>query len=62
MLISSFTGLNLFEQPHPTRERLPFLKDPKKRPSIWKVIKDMIGKDVTKISVPVYWNEPVSMI
>jgi hypothetical protein len=26
------------------------------------VIKEMIGKDVTKISVPVYWNEPISMI
>jgi hypothetical protein len=27
---------------------------------VWTVIKDSIGKDLTKISLPVYFNQPVS--
>jgi hypothetical protein len=42
------------------RERLPFFKDPKIKFSIWTVIKDSIGKDLTRISLPVYMNQPVS--
>lgn len=30
--------------------------------SVWKVLKDMIGKDMTKFCVPVYFNEPISML
>jgi hypothetical protein len=38
------------------RDRLPFFKDPKVKFSVWSVIKDSIGKDLTKISLPVYFN------
>ena len=38
------------------RERLPFFKDPKIKFSVWTVIKDSIGKDLTRISLPVYFN------
>jgi hypothetical protein len=44
------------------RLELPFLKDPKDKPSIFKVLKDAIGKDLTKFCVPVYFNEPISMV
>ena len=44
----------------PERDRLPFFKDPKIKFSIWTVIKDSIGKDLTRISLPVYFNQPVS--
>jgi hypothetical protein len=30
--------------------------------SLWKVIKDSIGKDLTKITFPVEFNEPLSMV
>lgn len=30
--------------------------------SIWSILKDAVGKDLTKFSVPVYFNEPISMI
>ena len=46
----------------PERERLPFFKDPKIKFSVWTVIKDAIGKDLTKISLPVYFNMPVSAL
>jgi hypothetical protein len=46
----------------PERDRLPFFKDPKIKFSVWTVIKDSIGKDLTKISLPVYMNMPVSAL
>jgi hypothetical protein len=30
--------------------------------SVWKILKDMIGKDLSKFCVPVYFNEPISML
>ncbi len=44
------------------REQLPVLRDPKKKFSIWSIIKDAIGKDLTKFTVPVFFNEPLSML
>jgi len=38
------------------------LKDPNKKVPIWKTIKESIGKDLSRISVPVYFNEPLSML
>jgi hypothetical protein len=55
--------LVLGENPDPPeRDRLPFFKDPKIKFSVWTVIKDSIGKDLTKISLPVYFNMPVSAL
>jgi hypothetical protein len=56
-------SLGLMEtQDPPERERLPFFKDPKIKISLWSIIKDNIGKDLSKITMPVYLNEPVSII
>jgi len=44
------------------RTILPALKPPDQKVSIWKVIKDAVGKDLSKFCVPVYFNEPVSMV
>jgi hypothetical protein len=30
--------------------------------SIWKILKDSVGKDLSKLAVPVYFNEPISML
>jgi hypothetical protein len=47
---------------YPERDDLLYKKDPKQKISILRVIKDSIGKDLTKITVPVEFNEPLSML
>jgi oxysterol-binding protein 1 len=44
--------------------RSRFTLDADNRPStsLWSVLKSSIGKDLTKISFPVYFNEPTSML
>jgi len=34
------------------RERMPYFIDPKQKFNIWSVLKDLIGKDLTKLTVP----------
>lgn len=46
---------------HP-RERLPLANDNRPPVSLWAVLKGSIGKDLTKISFPVFFNEPTSML
>lgn len=41
---------------------LPYFNDPKVKISIWTIIKDSIGKDISKMSVPVYFNDPLSIL
>jgi hypothetical protein len=36
------------------------LKDPDLKLSIWAIIKDNVGKDLSKMTVPVMMNSPVS--
>jgi hypothetical protein len=45
----------------PQRPGLPALKQITNI-SVWKILKDMIGKDMTKFCVPVYFNEPITML
>ena len=44
------------------RDRLPIEKDTRPPTSLWSVLKHSIGKDLTKISFPVFFNEPTSML
>jgi len=44
------------------RAELPWFKDPHVKVSIWAIIKDSIGKDISKLSVPVYFNDPTSLL
>lgn len=44
------------------RDALPADRDPNSKPSIWKVLKDLIGKDLSRFAIPVYFNEPISMM
>ena len=50
------------QAPEPTRTQLPFLKDPNQKVSVWSILKDAIGKDLSKIAMPVSFNEPISML
>eukprot|EP00871_Galdieria_phlegrea_P000234 jgi/Galph1/1210/GphlegSOOS_G5951.1 len=44
------------------RTKLPQPKEVMQRPSFWSVLKDSIGKDLSKISMPVTFNEPISFL
>ena len=44
------------------RKELPYLRDPNIKFSVWSIIKDSIGKDLSKVSVPVYFNQPLSIL
>ena len=43
------------------RNELPWFKDPTQKYGLWSIIKDNIGKDLTRITMPVYWNDPTSL-
>lgn len=44
------------------RKKLPYFKDPNLKFNIWNILKDAIGKDLSRFAVPVYLNEPLSML
>jgi hypothetical protein len=44
------------------RKKLPDPVEKEKGVSLWSMIKDNIGKDLTKICLPVYFNEPLSSL
>jgi hypothetical protein len=50
------------EMDPPERDVLPYFKDPKIKISIWTIIKDSIGKDISKLSVPVYFNDTTNIL
>ncbi len=56
------SGKNKEGQVMEYRTILPALKPSDQKISIWKVIKDAVGKDLSKFCVPVYFNEPISMV
>ncbi|XP_058179222.1 oxysterol-binding protein-related protein 1C-like isoform X2 [Rhododendron vialii] len=44
------------------RKRLPDPVEKENGVSLWSMIKDNIGKDLTKVCLPVYFNEPISSL
>ena len=50
------------EQEHHHRTILPCLLDPKLKINFWTLLKENIGKDLSKISMPVYTKEPISLV
>lgn len=44
------------------RKKLPDPVEKEKGVSLWSMIKDNIGKDLTKVCLPVYFNEPISSL
>jgi len=44
------------------RTKLPAVMFDRSNVSLWTVIKDFVGKDLSKIAVPVYFNEPLSFL
>lgn len=51
------------ELPAPARrDRLPKPAQKEKSVSLWSLIKECVGKDLTRICLPVYFNEPLSAL
>jgi hypothetical protein len=46
----------------PTRNQLSAFKDHTKTFSIWGLIRDNIGQDLTRVTLPIILNEPVTML
>jgi hypothetical protein len=44
------------------REKLPKQEETEKSVSLWAIIKECIGKDLTRICLPVFFNEPLSAL
>lgn len=44
------------------RNKLPAQKDPDNKPGLWQIVKGSIGKDISSITVPVLFNEPLSIL
>lgn len=54
--LEPFVGYRAF------RTQLPINRDNRPSTSLWSVLKHSIGKDLTRISFPVFFNEPTSML
>lgn len=46
----------------PYRDKLPVSRNPNQKINIWRVLKDTISQDLSKMAVPVYFNEPLSFL
>jgi hypothetical protein len=46
----------------PVRAKLPIDADNRPKVSLWGILKNMIGKDMTKMTLPVTFNEPTSLL
>ncbi|KAJ8767679.1 hypothetical protein K2173_018237 [Erythroxylum novogranatense] len=44
------------------RQKLPDPVEKEKGVSLWSLIKDNVGKDLTRVCLPVYFNEPISSL
>ena len=44
------------------RTKLPVKQPDKNNANLWSFLKQCIGKELTKISMPVQWNEPISLL
>ncbi|KAF4360548.1 hypothetical protein F8388_017802 [Cannabis sativa] len=44
------------------RKKLPNPVEKEKAVNLWSLIKDNVGKDLTRVCLPVYFNEPISLL
>ncbi|KAH8431198.1 OSBP family protein [Aspergillus melleus] len=56
-IVPSFKG---YEEPVRTKLKMDY--DNRPRISLWGILKSMIGKDMTKMTLPVSFNEPTSLL
>ncbi|URE25252.1 oxysterol-binding protein [Musa troglodytarum] len=57
------TGVRMIEYPYvKRRNKLPEPKEKEKPVGLWSIIKENIGKDLSGVCLPVYFNEPLSSL
>ncbi|RWW56588.1 hypothetical protein BHE74_00036686, partial [Ensete ventricosum] len=57
------TGVQMIEHPYvKRRNKLPEPKEREKPVGLWSIIKENIGKDLSGVCLPVYFNEPLSSL
>ena len=63
-LIESNEAFKLFpvKDSKQNREQLPVLRDPRVKLDIWGILKNNIGKDLSQMTLPVHFNEPLSLL
>ncbi|KAL0395309.1 UNVERIFIED_CONTAM: Oxysterol-binding protein-related protein 2A [Sesamum latifolium] len=64
-VVKADVNKNILDSRYPHVERRKRLPDPiekEKGVSLWSMIKDNIGKDLTRVCLPVYFNEPISSL
>lgn len=55
-------NVNGYSDLGPVRTRLPVMQPDKNNANLWTFLKQCIGKELTKITMPVQWNEPISLL
>ncbi|EKM77467.1 hypothetical protein AGABI1DRAFT_76921 [Agaricus bisporus var. burnettii JB137-S8] len=60
--IPSFIDMGPYKGYEVLRTKLGLMDDERPPTSLWSVLKHSIGKDLTRISFPVFFNEPTSML
>ena len=48
--------------PPKRRDHMPKPKQAEKQYSLWSIIKECIGRDLSRVCLPVYFNEPLSAL
>ncbi|KAH0464023.1 hypothetical protein IEQ34_006809 [Dendrobium chrysotoxum] len=63
MMPANDKGVNTIEYPFvKRRDKLPEPKEKEKPIGLWSIIKENIGKDLSGVCLPVYFNEPLSSL
>lgn len=57
-----FKKFPLQENTPSRRDDLPCKRDPNAQVNVWKLLKSNIGRDLSRIAMPVYVNDPISML
>ena len=57
-----FTAYPVLKDPKPTREALPAQGNTPDKGVVWTILKENIGKDLWSITMPVQFNEPLSLL
>ena len=54
--------LTLMNEPDRVRTKLPVPQPDRSNVNLWSFLKTCIGKELSKITMPVEWNEPISLL
>jgi len=59
--LANFKGSEIFVN-RESRLELPFMRDPNEKFNMWNVLKKFVGKDLSKVSMPVNLAEPLTSL